>query len=207
MSDCTLRKERSDLDRPAGHRHRQRLHPGGATKAHRRIVDHSPAGGIDLHRPPGCVAKVEVEPLVQSADADMDDAFRRIEMRLGLDHVQRRLQRLRTRRALRRLEEAARQPAAKALGADRPGLPVAVDVEVGEAGSVRARGTARRSARDRSGCRPASGRARQHRHFPRRWPHRAPSPGSPHSSAERAVPRTRRGRLSSAPQAAPALRA
>ena len=37
----------------------------------------------------------------------------------------------------RRLEEAARQPAAEALGADRPGLAMAVDVEVGEAGAVR----------------------------------------------------------------------
>ena len=125
-----------DLDRPTGHRHRQRLHPGGATKPHRRIVDHSPTGGIDLHRPPGRVAEVEVEPVVQSTDADMDDALRRVEMRLRLDHVERRLQRLGTRRALRRLEEAARQPAAEALGADRPGLPVAVDVEIGEAGSV-----------------------------------------------------------------------
>ena len=37
---------------------------------------------------------------------------------------------------------------------------MAVDVEVGEAGAVRARGTVRRLARGRSGCRPASGRAR-----------------------------------------------
>ena len=125
------------LDRSAAHRHRQRLHPGGAAEAHRRIVDHPPAGGVDLHRPPRLVAEVEIEPAVQPADADMDDAFRRIEMRLGLDHVQRRLQRLRTRRALGRLEEAARQPAAEALGADRPGLAMAVDVEVGEAGAVR----------------------------------------------------------------------
>ena len=58
-------------------------------------------------------------------------------MGLGLDHIQRRLQRLRTRRAFSRLEEAPRQPAAEALGADRPGLAVAVDVEIGEAGSVR----------------------------------------------------------------------
>ena len=37
----------------------------------------------------------------------------------------------------RRLEEAARQPAAEALGADRPGFAMAVDVEIGEAGAVR----------------------------------------------------------------------
>jgi len=28
-------------------------HPSGATKPHRRIVDHLPTGGIDHHCPPG----------------------------------------------------------------------------------------------------------------------------------------------------------
>jgi hypothetical protein len=67
----------------------------------------------------------------------MNSPFRRIEMRLGLDHIQRRLQGLGTRRALCRLEVAAGQPAAEALGADRPCLTVVVDVEVGEAGPIR----------------------------------------------------------------------
>src|SRR5438477_4296554 len=58
-------------------------------------------------------------------------------MRLGFDHVECRLQRLRTRRAPSRLEEAPRKPPAKALGADRPGLAVTVDVEVGETGPIR----------------------------------------------------------------------
>ena len=93
--------------------------------------------GVDLHRAPSLIAEIEVELAVQPADADMDRAFRRIEMSLSLDHVQRRLQRLRTWRALRRLEEAARQPATESLGSDRPGLAVAVDVEIGEAGPVR----------------------------------------------------------------------
>src|SRR5262249_50632303 len=44
---------------------------------------------------------------------------------------------LRTRCSLRRLKEAARQPAAEALGADRPGLAMTVDVEIGEACAVR----------------------------------------------------------------------
>ena len=39
--------------------------------------------------------------------------------------------------------------------------------------------------------------------LPRRWPRRAPSPGSPHPSTVPAAPRMRRGRLSSARQAAP----
>src|SRR5262249_7999356 len=63
--------------------------------------------------------------------------LRRIEVRPGLDHIEGRLQGLRTRCSLRRLKEAARQPAAEALGAGRPGLSVAVDVEIGEAGVIR----------------------------------------------------------------------
>ena len=67
----------------------------------------------------------------------MDHAFGCIEMRLRLDHVQRRLQRLRIGRTLCRLEEAARQPTTERSAADRPSLPVAIDVEVSEAGVVR----------------------------------------------------------------------
>src|SRR4051812_49510323 len=67
----------------------------------------------------------------------MDLPFRRIEMRLGLDDVQRRLQRFRTRCAARLLEEAAGKPAAKTLGANRPGLAMTLDVEIGEADAVR----------------------------------------------------------------------
>src|SRR5436190_24358663 len=67
----------------------------------------------------------------------MDDTFKPVEMRLRLDHVKRRLQRLRTRRAFCRLEEAAREPTAKALGADRPSFPVTVDIKVGKACAVR----------------------------------------------------------------------
>src|SRR3954452_15139837 len=110
------------LDRSAGHRLRQRLHPGCATKSYRWIVDHSPTGGIDLHRPPGFIAKIEIQSIVQSTDADMHLPFGRIETRLGLDHINCRLQRLVTRRALSRHIEAMRQPFTKTLRADRPGF-------------------------------------------------------------------------------------
>src|SRR6516162_1981425 len=99
-------------------------------ETYRRIVDHAPAGGVDLDRPPSLVTEIKIEPTVRSADADMDDALGRIEMRLGLDHVQSRLQSLRARCALGRLEEPARQPAAKALATDRPSLAMAIDVEI-----------------------------------------------------------------------------
>jgi hypothetical protein len=47
------------------------------------------------------------------------------------------LQRFRIRRAFRFFKKLTREPAAKALGADRPGLAMAVDIEVGEAGPIR----------------------------------------------------------------------
>ena len=58
-------------------------------------------------------------------------------MGLGLDDVQCRLQSLRVRRASGCLEETPCQPAAEALLPNRPCLAVAVDLEIGEAGSVR----------------------------------------------------------------------
>src|SRR5262249_45501378 len=88
-------------------------------------------------RPPGLVAEVEVKPAVQSTDADVDLALRRIKVRLGFNHVERRCQRLGTRRSLRRVVETTSQPTAEALGADRPGLAMAIDIEIGKTGVVR----------------------------------------------------------------------
>jgi hypothetical protein len=79
------------FDRAAVHRDRHRLHAGRAAKANGRVVDDAPAGGVDLHGAPCFIAEVEIEPPVEPADADMDLPFRRIEMRLGFDHVRRRL--------------------------------------------------------------------------------------------------------------------
>src|ERR1700677_633669 len=124
-------------DRSAGHRYRHWLHAGSAAKTNGRVVDDAPAGGVDLHRAPFFFAEVEIEPAVEPADADVDLPFRRIEMRLGLDYVQRRLQGFRTRRASRLLEEAPGEPAAESLSADRPGFAMAVDVEVCETGAIR----------------------------------------------------------------------
>ena len=38
------------------------------------LVDHTPAGGVDLHGPPCHVTEVEIEPTVQSADANVNNA-------------------------------------------------------------------------------------------------------------------------------------
>src|SRR5205823_2904375 len=94
-------------------------------------------GAVFGSRSARSIAEIEIQPAVQPADTDMYDTFRRIEMRLRLDHVQSRLEGFRTRCALRRLEKAARQPSPEALAADRPGLPMTVDMEIGEAGPIR----------------------------------------------------------------------
>ena len=111
--------------------------PEARRKTNGRIVNDAPAGGVDLDGAPILIAKVEIEPPVDPADADMNLPFQRVEMRLGLDHVKRRLQGFRTRRAARFLEEAPRKPTPETLGADRPGLAMAVDVEVGISAAVR----------------------------------------------------------------------
>jgi hypothetical protein len=74
-------------DRSAQHWHWQRLHPGGATETHRRIVNHPPTGGVDLDCSPGLVAKIEIEPVIQPADADEHWPFRSVKMRSRLDDV------------------------------------------------------------------------------------------------------------------------
>src|SRR6516225_8942378 len=82
------------LHRPARHRHRQSLHPRSTAEAHWRVIDHAPTSRIDLDRPPMLVAKVEIEPITQATHTNMDSALGRIEMRLSLEDVQCRLQRV-----------------------------------------------------------------------------------------------------------------
>ncbi len=101
-----------------------------------RPVDHLPARGADFHRLPCRVAEVEVNSLVELADANINSPLRGIEMRPRLDHAEHRFQRLRTRRTARRLEEEAREPVVKALGSDRPSLAVAANFEVRVADAI-----------------------------------------------------------------------
>ena len=57
------------VDRSAARRYGQALHTRRTPEPHRRMVDHSPAGGVDLHRAPSFVALVEVEPTVDPTHA------------------------------------------------------------------------------------------------------------------------------------------
>ena len=42
---------------------------------------------MDFHRPPRRIGKVEVKPVLQFSDADMDDALRSIEMGTRLNYT------------------------------------------------------------------------------------------------------------------------
>ena len=110
-----MRKERSVSTDPPGTGIGKGCIPAGAAEAHRRIVDHAPAGGVDFDRAPSVIPEVEIKPPAQTADTDADRPFRSVEMRLGLRHVERGLQRLRTGRAARGFEELPRQPTAEGL--------------------------------------------------------------------------------------------
>ena len=69
-------------------------------------------------------------------EADRDLALRTIELGLRLQHIERCVQRGRARRIPGALVVLLAQPGLKALAAQRPGFPVAIDDEIGKAGAV-----------------------------------------------------------------------
>ena len=113
-----------------GTENRKRLHPSGAAEPNRRIFDHPPAGRGYFYGTPSLVAEVEIEPAVETTDANVNRPFRPVEMCLRFDHVERRLKRLGTWGAPGLLEELSREPASETLDADRPGLAMPVDLDV-----------------------------------------------------------------------------
>jgi hypothetical protein len=94
------------------------------------------------------------------------------------------------------------QPTTKPFRADRPGLPMAVDLEIGEAGAVRGVEQLGRLCQFDQDI-GLSGDAGPYRHSPPQSPHRALSPGSRPSSVAPVAIERQRGRISSAPRAAP----
>ena len=68
---------------------RQWLHPRLAPKMDWDIVDHAPAVGIDLDRPPMIVAQVDVDAIVEVADAQEDLVPVAVVMRFCLDGLER----------------------------------------------------------------------------------------------------------------------
>ena len=69
-------------------------------------------------------------------DPDRDLALRTIELRLRLEHIERRVQRRRAGRIPGPLVILLPQPGAKALAAQRPGFSVAIDDEIGKCRAV-----------------------------------------------------------------------
>ena len=65
-----VQKRPERVHRPARSRKWQWLHAGRAAEAYRRLVDHPPAGSIDLHRPPCRVRQVEINAPVGATDAE-----------------------------------------------------------------------------------------------------------------------------------------
>ena len=68
-------------------------------------------------------------------DTDMDRALGCIELRPGLEQIERRADRRRAQGLPGLLVITAPQPAAQAFAADRPGFPVALDPQIGKGGA------------------------------------------------------------------------
>src|SRR5262249_21385856 len=82
------------------------------------------------------IRQVEVDQAVVLGEADRDVALRTIELGLCLQHIEGCVERGRARRIPGALIVVLAQPGLKALAAQRPGLPVAVDDEVGKTSAV-----------------------------------------------------------------------
>ena len=118
------------LDRTARHRGRKREHSGGTPKPHWRIVNDPPAPGINLDGLPSAVAEIKVDLVADVGDAHVHFPCRAIDSCLSFENAQGRVQSLCVRSATSFQVVAARQPASKAFGADRPSLAVVVDVDI-----------------------------------------------------------------------------
>ena len=77
------------LDRAAHYRRGQGQHSVGAPEPHGRFVNQPPSGGIDLDRLPSVVAEIEIDLPVPCAYADKDLPLIAVEIRLGLNYVER----------------------------------------------------------------------------------------------------------------------
>src|SRR5262249_17349242 len=84
---------------------------------------------------PELIRQIEVNQAVLLGEADRDFALRTIELALRLQHIERCVQRGRARRIPGPFVIVLAQPALKALAAERPGFPMAVDDEISKAGA------------------------------------------------------------------------
>jgi hypothetical protein len=81
------------------------------------------------------VGEIKVDAAVVLGDTDVDGALGGVKLSPRLEQIELRGYRLPAQDASRGFVVAATQPAAKALAADWPGFPVAIDQEIGEGGA------------------------------------------------------------------------
>jgi len=115
---------------------RKGLHAGAAAEPDRRVLGDSPSVGADFDATPKLIRQIEVDQAVLLGEAEPDLALRTIELGLCLKRIEGCVQRGRARRIPGPFVVLLAQPGLKALAAQRPGFPVAIDHEIGKAGAV-----------------------------------------------------------------------
>src|SRR5262249_20116939 len=149
----------------APHRKRKWLHPSAAAEPDRRVLGDPPSVGADFDATPEFIRQIEVYQTVLFGKADRDFSVRTVELGLRLKHIEGCVERGRARGIPGALVVVLAQPGQKALAAQRPGFPVAVDDEVGKAGAVAAvkelggRCDIEEDVRAAHGVRPSSARS------------------------------------------------
>ena len=78
------------------------------------------------------ISKVEIEPAGMLSDADIDRALGSIELRAGLEEIERRPDHRRARSGPGRLVVAAPQPISEMFAANGPSFSMTICYEVGE---------------------------------------------------------------------------
>jgi len=123
-----------------------------------------PTVGADFDAAPEFIRQIEVDQAVVLGEANRDLALRPIELGLRLQHIEGRVECGRARRIPGPFEVVLAQPGLKALAAQRPSFPVAVDDEIGKAGAIACvkepggRCDIEEDVRAAHGVRPSSGR-------------------------------------------------
>src|SRR5262249_22666909 len=92
--------------------------------------------GADFDTTPELIRQIEVDRAVLLGETHRDLALRSIELRLRLQHIEGCVERGWARCIPGALVVLLAQPGLKTLAAKRPGFPVVVHSEVGEAGAI-----------------------------------------------------------------------
>src|SRR5262249_12990215 len=107
--------------------------PALRAEPHRRVVGDPPSVGAEFDAAPKLIRQIEVDQAVVLGEAERDLALRTIELGLRLERIEGCVERGRARRI-----PGALVVVLKALAAQRPGFPLAIDDEIGKAGAVAA---------------------------------------------------------------------